>query len=629
MPDPVTPNLSGLVSAGPAASASGSMPTPNAPPPPAETMTPAQAPPNVSTPQQINPAQAPPPPPPGANAGGHSKLLAMVTGLSVGLSAAGTSLGTHGKEGGAPEVQEFYQKQEQGKQQAAQAAQALKNQQLQNQLTTAQTNEANFRVRQMQGMFHDEQQQSHFKTQEAKIDTQAKAQDFFRQNGTAPEGWDVDPQTGQAFEKPSGPEGTAPSSGSPVSAVATPGAAAGAQPGAPTPAAGPSVYDRRQNMILDTAIAPKLGATDPDYLQAKKVLADPASTIFQKQQAMNSVQMKAGLQKEAVDDLMKKADLQSKQEANLANSSVAKLSTPEALVNPGAQAAIQAKIDDPTTDPKDVPRLRALIPQAAVAQLNATNNKVREARLQQIALSGDPAEAGKLLADRSMTLAELKTRFTKSQDVERAIEEAQKIDPTYKPAEADAQAKIAASAANAQFFGNTDSLLVKGGTLDQLTQAYAALGNGQIPVINKIDNLRKAAIGKGPLSAIYAAQLGVADDVSKVISGGTGSDQSRQQALDIIARDLSPEGQAAAINQIRQTVTSQRNGRIGTNPYMQDMYPDPSTRQETSGVPGTQKTAAPAPTTHIFDSAAYAAKHPGVDINAAIAKAKSQGYEVK
>lgn len=385
----ITPNLPST-QAQQGSAASGAMPAPNQSAPPAEATTPAMAAPDVTN-RSINPTQ-PPAPPTDANAAStkpipHARLLAMVEGLSVGLSAAARSIGTHGQEGGSADVQAYYQRQEAAKQSAAAAAQALKNQQLQNQLTTAQTNHVNGLNFQLFGTLHDEQQQSHFKTQEAKIDTQAKAQDFFRQNGTAPEGWDVDPQTGQAFEKPSGPAGTTPSSGLPVAAAATqgvtpsviPGATTGVQPGAGASTTGPSIYDRRQNMILDTAIAPKLGATDPDYLQAKKVLADPASTIFQKQQAMNSVQMKAGLQKEAVDDLTKKADLQAKEEANLANSSVAKLSTPEALVNPGAQAAIQAKIDDPTTDPKDVPRLRALIPQAAVAQLNAANNKVRGA----------------------------------------------------------------------------------------------------------------------------------------------------------------------------------------------------------------------------------------------------------
>jgi hypothetical protein len=70
--------------------------------------------------------------------------------------------------------------------------------------------------------------------------------------------------------------------------------------------------------------------------------------------------------------------------------------------------------------------------------------------------------------------------------------------------------------------------------------------------------------------------LGVADDYSKVMTGGQGSDTSRQQALDIIGKNLSPEGRAASVSQIRDQVNSQREGRIGTNLYIRDMYPQPS-----------------------------------------------------
>jgi len=204
---------------------------------------------------------------------------------------------------------------------------------------------------------------------------------------------------------------------------------------------------------------------------------------------------------------------------------------------------------------------------------------------------GSPDDAGKLLANRSLTLSELKSRQVTPAFIAEAVKAAQKYDPSYKAADADAQAKIAGSAANQQFFGNTDSLLVKGGTLDQLDKTYDALGNTQIPIINKIENLRKAAVGSGPLAAAYAAQLGVADDGSKVMTGGVGSDTSRQQFLDIINANLSPEGRKAAIAQIRAQITSQRNGRVGTNPYMKDMYPDPSTRQEAPGLAGTQPAA--------------------------------------
>jgi hypothetical protein len=420
----------------------------------------------------------------------------------------------------------------------------------------------------------DEIAQSHMKTAETGLETQQKAQEVFDTTGRVPTGWSADPSTGQVTlggqAKSAIPVGT---------------------PGAPT---GPSMYDRRAGYLMDAfgkELADEKGNEDPSVTAARQIFANPDSTIEQKQQALIGVQQKAGMSAQVVKNLTEKADLKVKQEAAETGGVVGKLSTPEALAAPGSQAAIQAQIDNPNTSPKEVAQLRALLPQAAVAQLNAENIKAREARNQQLVNQGDPDEAGRLLANRSLTLSELKARQVTPKFIADAVVAAQKFDPTFKAADAESQGRVAASPANAQFFGNTDSLLVKGGTLDQLNQAYAALGNTKIPVINKLDNLRKAAVGSGPLAAAYAAQLGVADDYSKVISGGAGSDTSRQQALDIMSVNLSPEGRAAAINQIRKTIESQRNGRVGTNPYMKDMYPDPSTRQEIAGQSGTQAAA--------------------------------------
>jgi hypothetical protein len=65
------------------------------------------------------------------------------------------------------------------------------------------------------------------------------------------------------------------------------------------------------------------------------------------------------------------------------------------------------------------------------------------------------------------------------------------------------------------------------------------------------------------------------------MTGGVGSDASRLDALKIISRDLSPAGRAASVDQILNSVSSQRQGRVGQNPYLRDMYPDPmATRSE-------------------------------------------------
>lgn len=479
----------------------------------------------------------------------HARLLAMISGLATGLGAFGTSLATKGAEGGVKEVEQV-QSEEQNRQiQAQQAAQAQKSAKVQQDLMVLGNLRDLANSTHLLATMPDEIAKSHLETT-GMAQTQAiTGADFQASHG------------GMKPEEFS----TALSDSAPLSG---------------NKSVNPFFVMSAQQ-TLQAAKTSGLPDTDQFVQRLQGVLSDPKSTAKDVYLATQQLQTQRGLQKEATTE-------KTAREAAAAASPVGKLSTPEALAAPGAQAAIQSKIDDPNTDPTDISRLRALLPQAAVAQFNAENIKQRELRNQQLVNQGSAEDAGKLLANRTLTLPELKARSVTSKFIQDAVAAATKYDPNFKAPEAEAQARIAAAPANSQFFGNTDSLLVHGGTLDQLAQAHAALGNKSLPFANKIDNWRKAALGQGPQAAFAAAALGVADDGSKVMAGGTGSDASRQQFLDIIGRDLNNAGMAASLEQIRKQVTSQRNGRISTNPYLRDMYPDPSTRQETAGVAGTQ-----------------------------------------
>jgi hypothetical protein len=232
-----------------------------------------------------------------------------------------------------------------------------------------------------------------------------------------------------------------------------------------------------------------------------------------------------------------------------------------------------------------------------VAQQNAERLQQQEARNTQAISQGDPDQAGKLLADHTLTLDELKSRQVTPQFIVSAVKAAQKIDPTFKAPEAAAQARIAAAPANQQFFGNTDSLLIKGGTLDQLQEAGNHISQNDWQILNKAKNWAALTTGNSGISAYAMKAIGVADDFAKVIGGSTGSDTSRAMVLGAIDPSLSPAQRAAVIDAARGTVTSQRNGRIGTNPYLKAMYPDPSTMAEVSGSAGTT----PLPTKFIAD----------------------------
>jgi hypothetical protein len=483
-------------------------------------------------------------PPPGP----HAKLLAMVQGLAVGLGAASRSLATRGKEGGAEDVQNFYAKQQELQQSAQAARDASKNQRLQQALTAVSTNTALANMAHLAATWPGELTEQGLKIAAAKQGLSTNAADFAAAHG----GMTADDFNAQL---------------------------SGAAPVGGTTKVNPW-FSNNANIQLAGAVK-QLGANDP-YVQAVyKVLQDPNASAKDLYVASTNLQNQIGTQAKATDEQIKK-------DSAFANSTVGKLATPTALADPGAQAAIQAAIDSPSTDPKDIPTLRGLIPQAALAQQNALNIKMREQRNQELVDNGTPEDAAKLLVNHSLTLPELKTRKVTAGFILEATKRAQEIDPTFKPSEADAQAKAAGSEANVQFFRNTDSLLVKNGTLDQLAAAYKNLGNTKLPAVNTLENLRKAAVGDSTIARAYAAQLGVIDDYAKVMAGSGGSDNAREAAFKILSLGLSPDAQSAAIDQIKQQVESQRNGQIGVNPYLKDMFPDPATRREVAGLAGTQ-----------------------------------------
>jgi hypothetical protein len=101
----------------------------------------------------------------------------------------------------------------------------------------------------------------------------------------------------------------------------------------------------------------------------------------------------------------------------------------------------------------------------------------------------------------------------------------------------------------------------------------------------------KASTGSGPVAKYASLALGVADDYSKVMGGGQGSDTSRTQALQLIAAKQSPEQRSASIEGIRGAVSSQTTSRIGSNSVLQKMYGSQTTSSGNSQTSGDGATA--------------------------------------
>ena len=210
-----------------------------------------------------------------------------------------------------------------------------------------------------------------------------------------------------------------------------------------------------------------------------------------------------------------------------------------------------------------------------------------EAAARQAVQDGDPNAAGQLLMNGDVAPSQL-ISARRPEFAQKAFQAAHDLSGgSWNAQTAEANFKVASSPTNVAFFGSASSLTDKGGTLDQLAAAAKDIPSSQIPALNSIDDWRKAATGNGPIAKYAALALGAADDYSKVMSGGNGSDTSRDQALKLFKANLSPEGRAGSIDGVRGAVLSQKVGRIGKNPVLQRMYGDADATQQPTA-PGQQ-----------------------------------------
>jgi hypothetical protein len=271
-------------------------------------------------------------------------------------------------------------------------------------------------------------------------------------------------------------------------------------------------------------------------------------------------------------------------------------------------AAYQAHTDgngQPDADPGTVNALNSSVNflQSALDDVNASKNKqaadqiaaetpqkvaqetaIRKAtlpfdlakvKLEEAVKDGDPNAAGQLLFNGDVAPSQISTA-RKPAFAQQAFDAAKNLaiqNGTHWDAQsAEGYYTVAKSPENAKFFGSANSMVDKGGTIDQAMAAYEALPNGQIPIINKGVNWADRTIGGAAPKGFQATALGLADDYAKVQGGGQGSDTSRNQILDSLAAAQSNGQMRATLSNMRAAVTSQISARLGTNPVMRRMY---------------------------------------------------------
>jgi len=238
---------------------------------------------------------------------------------------------------------------------------------------------------------------------------------------------------------------------------------------------------------------------------------------------------------------------------------------------PASMAYLQSKVND--SDPATAARATRLLSIAKVSQANQLGIEASKKAADQAIQDGDPNAAAKLLVDGTVAPSQI-ISSRKPEFAQKAFTAAQALQPGWDARKAEGDFKVASSPAQVAFFGSAKSLTDKGGTLDQLAAAAKDIPGGQIPIFNSIADAINASTGSGPIAKYASIALGFADDYSKVMGGGQGSDTSRTQALQLVSLKQSPDQRAASIEGIRGAVMSQLNSRIGSNPVLKKMYGD-------------------------------------------------------
>jgi hypothetical protein len=295
------------------------------------------------------------------------------------------------------------------------------------------------------------------------------------------------------------------------------------------------------------------------------------------------------------------------------SSNITKLeSSPEELAKPGAQASIQGMLKDPNLDPADAPRLQSLIPkaqQALIGDLDLTKQKEENAAKVKMAFDNKPVYAvdsgGKTImttqaAVNANTSAYGSVRPVKETDVRADQHDIKVLNDIQVKSD---NVKTAASALDSTSWGQAAGVAKyltdhPETTSDSIVNSKILAGltpQARSYVINVL-SLRESAMG-----------------LQKVLTGSARSNEQQIKALQATLPGF----------ESNSGVVGQKLGAFDQNLGMLSQG-----LPENTGVAIQVKPAA-TPQTHVFDSKAWGAANPGKDVNAAIAQAKSQGFQIK
>jgi hypothetical protein len=291
----------------------------------------------------------------------HSKLLNIIAAIGAGLSGAGTAIATHGKEGGAPEVQEIMGARQNQQIQRNDAALAQRNSAIQQQLQIGATNHQLAQSYLNLMTLPDEMTKSHVEAQAAQQNLSASEADFRAAHmGLAPNDFNA------------------------------------AMSGTGTPGATSDVFKSRAQQTLGAATQ-ILGANDPYVQKLQTVLANPQSAPKDLWAATQQVEGQQKMQGEVIDAKTKQDTLATNapfgpdRSESLNDAMLQRYQ----VLNPGAKTLPSGLVMSPNSTPKDFDRVDKILQQTETAQATKANRDVVNGmRAQTLALSGLGAPGG-------------------------------------------------------------------------------------------------------------------------------------------------------------------------------------------------------------------------------------------
>jgi hypothetical protein len=490
-------------------------------------------------------------PTPAPYAGPHARLLSMIQGLAVGLDSFGKAIATHGKEGGAEQVVQYNAQQQQQKIQAQQAAQAQKNQAIQNQITIGSTNRTlgqNMLLLatmpqelQMKDLQLSEAQQRVASGKAALADTQAEFMSKFGMN------------TDQFNSMIGG----------------STGAGGNAAPVDPKAVANMTAFAQQKIKAASQILHP-----DDPYLQkAQTVLADPKSSPQDIFGAVASVNRQLGLQQQVTAASEKQEQVAAGARPRDLNDAVGRLTQ-----------AQQAYAASPT------PANKLAVDNAQAARSNFLSADAAVKRTAQAIQDGDPNLLAQGLVNGDIAWSQV-VSSRKPEFATAAYKAADQLSMAqtghhFSATENETNFKQATNPQVQSKLKMIEGMTEKGGSIDIAQNAAAKLPGFNEKTANKVFNAVKGEFGNPAISNFQTAMIGLADEYSQVMGSGAGTDTSRQQALDILHDGYSKGQLAGAIGVMKADITARQKAFIGDNPTLKQLFPAVGGAQEQSAPAG-------------------------------------------